>query len=124
DRHGQPRLQSEVRAKTQEWLEIDTEGQAKLSDWDISRDEPYFGIPIPDAPGKYFYVWLDAPVGYLASLKAYCAEQGLDYDAIVDPDGDTEQVHFIGKVIVYFYALFLHFIVKLSFLITQHALQL
>src|SRR5690625_1337719 len=103
---GQPRLQAEVRAKTQEWLEIDEDGQAKLSDWDISRDEPYFGIPIPDAPGKYFYVWLDAPVGYLASLKAYCAKKGLDYDAIIDPEGETEQVHFIGKDIVYFHARF------------------
>ncbi|HLR30354.1 MAG TPA: methionine--tRNA ligase, partial [Paenalcaligenes sp.] len=123
DRHGQPRLQSEVRAKTQEWLEIDTEGQAKLSDWDISRDEPYFGIPIPDAPGKYFYVWLDAPVGYLASLKAYCAEQGLDYDAIVDPDGDTEQVHFIGKDIVYFHALFWPAMLKFSGRKTPDALR-
>src|SRR5699024_11602300 len=106
--------QSEVRAKTQEWLEIDADGQAKLSDWDISRDEFYFGIPIPDAPGKYFYVWLDAPVGYLASLKAYCAEQGLDYDAIMDPDGDTEQDHFIGKDIVYFHALFWLAMLKFS----------
>jgi len=114
DRHGKPRLQSEVRAKTQEWLEIDEAGKAKLSDWDISRDEPYFGIPIPDAPGKYFYVWLDAPVGYLAALKSYCAQEGLDFDAIVDPQGDTEQVHFIGKDIVYFHALFWPAMLKFS----------
>src|SRR5690606_33335500 len=64
------------------------------------------GIEIPDAPGKYFYVWLDAPVGYLASLKSYCAKEGLDFDALLDPQGDTEQVHFIGKDIIYFHALF------------------
>ncbi len=102
---GEPHLQSEVLAKTREWLS-DSEGQAKLGDWDISRDAPYFGIEIPDAPGKYFYVWLDAPVGYLASLKAYCQKKGLDYDTLLDPEGDTEQVHFIGKDIVYFHALF------------------
>ena len=96
------RLQPEVLAKTREWL--DEEG--KLNDWDISRDAPYFGIEIPDAPGKYFYVWLDAPVGYLASLKAYCNKQGIDFDALLDPDGPTEQYHFIGKDIVYFHALF------------------
>jgi len=82
------------------------DGQAKLGDWDISRDAPYFGIEIPDAPGKYFYVWLDAPVGYLASLKAYCDRQGLDFDALLDPAGGTEQIHFIGKDIIYFHALF------------------
>ena len=102
---GLPRLQPEVLAKTREWLG-DGQSEAKLGDWDISRDAPYFGIEIPDAPGKYFYVWLDAPVGYLASLKAYCKKIGLDYDALVDPDGNTEQVHFIGKDIVYFHALF------------------
>lgn len=102
---GEPHLQSEVLAKTREWLN-DSEGRAKLGDWDISRDAPYFGIEIPDAPGKYFYVWLDAPVGYLASLKAYCQKIGLDYDTLLDPEGDTEQVHFIGKDIVYFHALF------------------
>ena len=77
-----------------------------LGDWDISRDAPYFGIEIPDAPGKYFYVWLDAPVGYLASLKSYCDKAGLDFDALLDPNGNTEQVHFIGKDIIYFHALF------------------
>jgi methionyl-tRNA synthetase len=105
NQHGIAHLQSEVLAKTREWLGDETT-DAKLGDWDISRDAPYFGIEIPDAPGKYFYVWLDAPVGYLASLKAYCKKAGLDYEAITDPAGDTEQVHFIGKDIVYFHALF------------------
>jgi len=103
--HGVAHLQSEVLAKTREWLGDEQTGP-KLGDWDISRDAPYFGIEIPDAPGKYFYVWLDAPVGYLASLKAYCKKAGLNYEAIIDPDSDTEQVHFIGKDIVYFHALF------------------
>ena len=102
---GLKHLQSEVQAKTREWLG-DDDGEAKLGDWDISRDAPYFGIEIPDAPGKYFYVWLDAPVGYLASLKSYCDKQGLDFDALLDPEGNTEQVHFIGKDIIYFHALF------------------
>ena len=105
---GQKRLQNEVLAKTREWLgnTEDSESESNLNDWDISRDAPYFGIEIPDEPGKYFYVWLDAPVGYLASLKAYCQKAGLDYDALVDPNGTTEQVHFIGKDIIYFHALF------------------
>ena len=102
---GVPHLQNEVLAKTLEWLG-DNDGPAKLGDWDISRDAPYFGIEIPDAPGKYFYVWLDAPVGYLASLMAYCQKIGLNYDTLLDPEGDTEQIHFIGKDIVYFHALF------------------
>ena len=102
---GIPHLQPEVLAKTREWLG-DGQSDVKLGDWDISRDAPYFGIEIPDAPGKYFYVWLDAPVGYLASLNAYCKKIGVDYDSLVDPDGTTEQVHFIGKDIVYFHALF------------------
>ena len=105
---GQPRVQAEVLAKDNEWLGKD----GNLSDWDISRDEPYFGIAIPDAPGKYFYVWLDAPVGYLASLKSYCAKKGLDFEAILK-DEKTEQIHFIGKDIIYFHTLFwpamLHF---------------
>lgn len=105
---GKPRVQPEVLAKDQEWL---GEG-AELDDWDISRDAPYFGIPIPDAPGKYFYVWLDAPVGYLASLKAYCKEKGIDFEAFL-ADPKTEQIHFIGKDIIYFHTLFwpamLHF---------------
>ena len=103
--HGAAHLQSEVLAKTREWLGDEQTGP-KLGDWDISRDAPYFGIEIPDAPGKYFYVWLDAPVGYLASLKAYCKKVGLNYETITDPESDTEQVHFIGKDIVYFHALF------------------
>jgi|SRR5690625_67701 len=105
NQQGEPHLQSEVIAKTREWLGDDG-SEATLNDWDISRDEPYYGIPIPDAPGKYFYVWLDAPIGYLASLKAYCQKEGLDFEALVDPNSDTEQIHFIGKDIVYFHALF------------------
>lgn len=105
---GKPRVQPEVLAKDQEWL---GEG-AELEDWDISRDAPYFGIPIPDAPGKYFYVWLDAPVGYLASLKSYFNSIGKNFDEfLMDPK--TEQIHFIGKDIIYFHTLFwpamLHF---------------
>ena len=105
NKNGGKHLQPEMLAKTREWLGAE-DGEAKLGDWDISRDAPYFGIDIPDAPGKYFYVWLDAPVGYLASLKSYCAVKGLDFDALLDPNGTTEQVHFIGKDIVYFHALF------------------
>jgi methionyl-tRNA synthetase len=104
------RLQPEVANKAREWLEgsTDTSGERStgLADWDISRDAPYFGIPIPDAPGKYFYVWLDAPIGYLASLKAHCAKRGLDFASFVAPDADVEQVHFIGKDIIYFHTLF------------------
>ncbi len=104
---GHKRLQSEVLAKTREWLgHGEGDDQVNLGDWDISRDAPYFGIEIPDAPGKYFYVWLDAPVGYLASLKAYCSKLGIDFDALLTPGNATEQVHFIGKDIVYFHALF------------------
>ena len=102
------RLQPEVANKAREWLEGDT----GLGDWDISRDAPYFGIEIPDAPGKYFYVWLDAPIGYLASLKNYFNKTGRDYDAFM-ADPETEQYHFIGKDITYFHTLFwpamLHF---------------
>ncbi len=96
------RLQPEMVNKVSEWL---GEAGEKLADWDISRDAPYFGIPIPDAPGKFFYVWLDAPVGYLASLKNYCAKKGMDFDALLN-DAGTEQVHFIGKDIVSFHLLF------------------
>jgi methionyl-tRNA synthetase len=104
---GHKRLQSEVLAKTREWLgHGDSDDQVNLGDWDISRDAPYFGIEIPDAPGKYFYVWLDAPVGYLASLKSYCTKLGIDFEALLTPGNATEQVHFIGKDIVYFHALF------------------
>ncbi|HWX03681.1 methionine--tRNA ligase [Collimonas sp.] len=105
---GKPRLQSEVANKAKEWLESD----GGMGDWDISRDAPYFGIEIPDEPGKYFYVWLDAPVGYLASLKNYFGKTGRDYDAFM-ADPKTEQYHFIGKDITYFHTLFwpamLHF---------------
>jgi methionyl-tRNA synthetase len=96
------RLQPEMVNKVSEWL---GDAGEKLSDWDISRDAPYFGIPIPDAPGKFFYVWLDAPVGYLASLKNYCTKIGLDYDTLL-ADPQTEQIHFIGKDIVSFHLLF------------------
>jgi methionyl-tRNA synthetase len=99
----EPHLQPEVYAKAQEWLGAGGKG---LADWDISRDAPYFGIPIPDTKDKYFYVWLDAPIGYLASLKAYCAKKGIDFEKLVEPGNDVEQVHFIGKDIVYFHALF------------------
>jgi len=97
------RLQSQVANKAKEWLE-GKEDKA-LGDWDISRDAPYFGIPIPDAPGKYFYVWLDAPIGYLASFKNYCAKQGIDFAGFL-ADPQTEQIHFIGKDIIYFHTLF------------------
>ena len=106
------RLQPEVLNKIREWFATDEDGANKLSDWDISRDAPYFGIEIPDAPGKYFYVWLDAPIGYLASLKNYFGKIGQDFDAFVADDA-VEQVHFIGKDITYFHTLFwpamLHF---------------
>ncbi len=107
------RLQPEVLNKIKEWFQKDEEtGAGGLGDWDISRDAPYFGIEIPDAPGKYFYVWLDAPIGYLASLKNYFSKAGLDYDAFF-ADPDVQQVHFIGKDITYFHTLFwpamLHF---------------
>lgn len=106
------RLQPEVLNKIREWFEPDEEGKNRLSDWDISRDAPYFGIEIPDAPGKYFYVWLDAPIGYLASLKNYFGKTGKDFDAFM-ADEAVEQIHFIGKDITYFHTLFwpamLHF---------------
>ena len=105
---GLPRVQDEVLAKDSEWLGTD----GHLTDWDISRDAPYFGIAIPDAPGKYFYVWLDAPVGYLAALKAYSEKKGIDFNEFLS-DPETEQVHFIGTDIIYFHTLFwpamLHF---------------
>ena len=98
------RLQTEAANKMQEWLGDDEEN--KLSDWDISRDAPYFGFEIPDAPGKYFYVWMDAPVGYMGSFKNLCAKRGMDFDAWWKADTDTELYHFIGKDILYFHALF------------------
>jgi methionyl-tRNA synthetase len=98
------RLQPQVVNKAKEWL--DGEGDKALSDWDISRDPPYFGIRIPDiAEEKYLYVWLDAPIGYLASFKNYCARKGLDFERFLQ-DGATEQIHFIGKDIIYFHTLF------------------
>jgi len=97
------RLQTQVANKAKEWLE--GKGDQALGDWDISRDAPYFGIPIPDAPGKYFYVWLDAPVGYLASFKNYCVKKGIDFEKFL-ADKKTEQIHFIGKDIIYFHTLF------------------
>jgi methionyl-tRNA synthetase len=100
------RLQPQVANKAREWLEgKDDKDDRVLSDWDISRDAPYFGIPIPDAPGKYFYVWIDAPVGYLASFKNYCARKGIDFEKFL-ADPATEQIHFIGKDIIYFHTLF------------------
>ena len=112
---GNERLQSEVANKTNEWLignpeDPDNKG---LADWDISRDAPYFGIPIPGTVDKYFYVWLDAPVGYLASFKAYGKKIGLDTDAFL-ANPDSEQIHFIGKDIVYFHTLFWPAMLKFS----------
>ena len=100
------RLQPEVANKALEWLgDTAAEGGKGLADWDISRDVPYFGIPIPDAPGKYFYVWLDAPVGYLASLKAHLTKKGIDFAQFLQSP-DVDQYHFIGKDIVYHHTLF------------------
>lgn len=93
-------VQPEVSNKLQEWFD------AGLRDWDISRDAPYFGFEIPDAPGKYFYVWLDAPIGYFASFKHLCDRKNIDFDHFVKPDTPTELYHFIGKDITYFHALF------------------
>ena len=122
--HGAPRLQPEVLNKVREWFATDADGHGGLADWDISRDAPYFGIEVPDAPGKYFYVWLDAPIGYLASLKNHFdkgqaaahwhaqSRTTQSYEEFVADDA-VEQVHFIGKDIVYFHTLFwpamLHF---------------
>ena len=97
-------LQPEARNKMKEW--VGELGESKLGDWDISRDAPYFGFEIPDAPGKYFYVWLDAPIGYYASFLNYCQAKGLNFDEWVKPDTTTEQYHFIGKDILYFHTLF------------------
>ena len=104
------RLQQQVANKAREWLS--GEGERALGDWDISRDAPYFGIPIPDAPGKYFYVWLDAPIGYLASLKSYFESgkarangESRSFEEFLAAS-DTEQIHFIGKDIIYFHTLF------------------
>jgi len=93
-------LQAEVSHKLDEWFE------QGLKDWDISRDAPYFGFNIPGTKDKYFYVWLDAPIGYMASFQAYCDKTGLDFDEYWQTDSDTELYHFIGKDIIYFHALF------------------
>ncbi len=96
DGHVQP----QIRNKLMEWFE------SGFNEWDISRDAPYFGFEIPDAPGKYFYVWLDAPIGYLASFKNLCDREGIDFDSYWKSGSDAEVYHFIGKDIVYFHALF------------------
>ncbi len=95
-------VQPEIANKLADWFE------AGLQNWDISRDAPYFGFEIPDYPGKYLYVWLDAPVGYMASFKHYCNQKNnhLDFNAYWDADSDTELYHFIGKDIAYFHTLF------------------
>ncbi len=93
-------LQDEVANKLEEWFE------AGLRDWDVTRDEPYFGFRIPGTRDKYFYVWLDAPVGYLSSFREICRREGLDFESWMHPDTDTEMYHFIGKDIIYFHCLF------------------
>ncbi len=95
-----PQVQAEAGNKLNEWLE------GGLSDWDISRDAPYFGFEIPDAPGKYYYVWLDAPIGYMGSFQNLCDRNGLDFNEFWRPDSQAEVYHFIGKDILYFHALF------------------
>ena len=107
------RLQPEVANKVREWIEPGEDGRPKMGDWDISRDAPYFGIPIPDAPGKYFYVWLDAPIGYLASLNNLLAKRGESYDAYL-AQPNLEQYHFIGKDIITFHTLFWPAMLKFS----------
>lgn len=97
---GSGHLQDEIKNKLQEWFE------AGLQEWDISRDAPYFGFEIPNAPGKFFYVWLDAPIGYIASFKNLCDKKGIDFDSFWEADSQTELYHFIGKDIVYFHGLF------------------
>jgi methionyl-tRNA synthetase len=107
------RLQPQVANKAKEWLE--GKDEKTLADWDISRDPPYFGIRVPDIKEeKYLYVWLDAPVGYFASLKQYCERKGIDFGAIVKPGSVTEMIHFIGKDIIYFHTLFWPAMLELS----------
>jgi methionyl-tRNA synthetase len=103
-----PPLQQEAANKMREWFE------AGLSNWDISRDAPYFGFEIPDAPGKFFYVWLDAPVGYMGSFKKLCEQKGLNFDEYWNADSKTELYHFIGKDILYFHSLFWPAMLKFS----------
>ncbi len=100
DWHQAGHVQAEMANKLDEWFE------AGLADWDISRDAPYFGFEIPDAPNKYFYVWLDAPIGYMASFRNLCDKKGIDFDSFWKADSDAELYHFIGKDIIYFHALF------------------
>jgi methionyl-tRNA synthetase len=100
DWHKAGHVQPEVANKLNEWFE------SGLNDWDISRDAPYFGFEIPDAVGKYFYVWLDAPIGYMASFRQFCDRTGVDFDAFWRADSEAELYHFIGKDIIYFHALF------------------
>ncbi|QEY27110.1 methionine--tRNA ligase [Neisseria zalophi] len=114
DDRTQPHLQAEALNKMNEWLGTDENGNGTLSDWDISRDAPYFGFEIPGAPGKYFYVWLDAPVGYMASFQNLCNRIGLNYDEYFKADSQTEMYHFIGKDILYFHALFWPAMLKFS----------
>ncbi len=115
--NGKPRLQPEVANKVKEWFSVRTNPDGStsegLGDWDISRDAPYFGIEIPDAPGKYFYVWLDAPIGYLASLKNLLDKRGEDYAKYI-ANPVLEQYHFIGKDIVTFHTLFWPAVLKFS----------
>jgi methionyl-tRNA synthetase len=115
--------QPEAANKMKEWLGdgtsdsdaiADEVSSSTLADWDISRDAPYFGFEIPGAPGKYFYVWLDAPVGYYASFKNLCAQRNLNFDDWVKPDSTAEQYHFIGKDILYFHTLFWPAMLKFS----------
>lgn len=110
-------LQKEVANKLDEWFETG------LQEWDISRDAPYFGFEIPDAPGKYFYVWLDAPIGYLAGMKYLCEQEGLDFNEFIKEDSSIEMHHFIGKDIIYFHALFWPAILKGSALRTPTAVN-
>ncbi len=112
------KLQPEVANKVKEWFSVrnnqDGSTSEGLADWDISRDAPYFGIEIPGAPGKYFYVWFDAPIGYLASLKNLLNKRDQDFDAYIAPDSAVEQYHFIGKDIVTFHTLFWPAVLKFS----------
>ena len=101
---GGDHLQPEAANKMREW--VGEAGDNKLSDWDISRDAPYFGFEIPGAPGKYFYVWLDAPIGYMGSFKNLCEREQIEFDDYWQPQSDAELYHFIGKDILYFHALF------------------
>ena len=102
--HEENHLQPEAANKMREWLGGAEENN--LFDWDISRDAPYFGFEIPDAPGKYFYVWLDAPIGYMGSFKNLCNQRGINFDEYWEKNSATELYHFIGKDILYFHALF------------------